>query len=179
MYKIQKRFNQFSLYAMLLVVAMPYLCSIILGYCPTSISALYDTICVGLFVAMLSVAGVLFINQSKLDRTRPYNLYFGLALILVPLFPHKSNYTVLDIHLLSILHFVFAGFFYLGHAFVILRFSAARELFWKIPLVIFGILLPISTGVLAPHMLSLFWAENIANKAIMGHYWLEINDKTT
>lgn len=162
---------------MLLVLIMPFICQVILGEKPSSISEIYNTVCIPLYVAMLTYAGSIFIRDSQDSEKRKYNVWFGISLIIVGLTQHTHV-------LLKYPHFLFAGLFYIGHAIVIPWCSITSERCWKILLSLFGIVFPIVLGILTNKgiistSITLFDGENIANISITSHYYLEMTNKTT
>jgi len=166
-----------NLHAMILVLIMPFICWLILGYKPSSISDIYNSNCIPLFVAMLTYAGSVFIRDSQDITSRKYNLIFGVSLIMIGITQHTHVW-------IKYPHFFFASVFYLGHAIVIPWLSIPSERWWKLLISVFGIIAPITLGVLTNRgvinsQINLFDGENISNLFITSHYYLEMTNKTS
>lgn len=118
------------------------------------------------FALSLSLAAAIFIYDGVSYETRWYNIYVGMALIGVVLFIN---------HLFPIIHYTFAGIFFLGSLFNMVYFSSNKQRFIK-SIVAFGVLFGMA-GHYFFGWYSLFWAEWIGMVPISIHYILEITGK--
>ena len=114
------------------------------------------------FALSLTLAGALFFYDGYVERKRWYNLYVGVSLFGVVLFPHLD---------FPVTHYTFAVIFFIGSLFNMVYFSSGRERFLKIltaVLVLFGML-----GCFGFHWYSIYWAEWIGMLPISVHFILE------
>ena len=128
-----------------------------------SISAYYDMAEAQYFYVPLTMGAMLFIINGVVKHQHSYNTILGVALMGVVLFDHDGQYS-------KIIHFLSAGVFFLGSAFVILKYSSKKELWFKC------VLVAIIVGALGAWVLgfiSLFWAEWVSLIIIALHYILE------
>lgn len=108
-------------------------------------------------------------SQSAYNKKRMgkwYNIVFGLALLGIIVFPYNRDQT------LKILHYIFAGVFFLGSALVIF-FIQDPEDRWKSRFLAIGSLVCLGISVYDDSILSLFWSETIALIIIGVYYILE------
>jgi len=118
------------------------------------------------FAFSLTLAGSLFVNDGIITKSRWYNYIIGFSLFGVILFP------CLDF---PIIHYVFAGLFFLGSLFNMIFFSSDKERLIKTGvavLVLFGL-----CGCFLLNWYSIFWAELIGMIPISIHYVLEALNK--
>ena len=118
------------------------------------------------FALSLTLAGALFFYDGYIERSRWYNMYVGIALFGVVLFPHLDY---------EITHYASAGVFFLGSIFNMIFFSSNKERIFKIitsTLILFGML-----GHFYFDWYSLFWAEWIGMLPISIHFVLEATGK--
>lgn len=119
-----------------------------------------------LFAFLLTLAGMLFINDGLVSKGRWYNYIIGLSLFGVVLF------TCFDF---PIIHYIFAGVFFIGSLFNMVFFSSNKERWFK-ALVAFGVLFGMA-GCFLLKWYSIFWAEFIGMIPISIHYVLETTGK--
>lgn len=115
-----------------------------------------------LFATLLTIAGMMFIVNGTAYNSRWYNIVLGISLIGVALTPHLDY---------KILHYSFAGLFFIGSVGVMIGYSSAKQRPVK---VYFGSI--IITAMLFHFIFnwySLFWAEWIGILPICTHYILE------
>lgn len=112
-----------------------------------------------LFASLLTIAGMMFIFNGTAYCTKWYNVILGVALIGVSLTPHKE---------FSILHYSFAGIFFIGSVITMIVFSSRKQRKWKIltGLIIVGVLI----GAYATNQYSLLVAEWIGMLPICLHF---------
>ena len=118
------------------------------------------------FAFSLTLAGSLFVNDGIITKSRWYNYIIGFSLFGVVLLPHLD---------FPILHYVFAGLFFLGSLFNMVFFSSNGERPVKIAVavfVVFGLF-----GCFLLNWYSIFWAEFIGMIPISVHYVLEALNK--
>jgi len=114
------------------------------------------------YVFLLTMASLMFIFNGTINGKKWYNIILGICLAVVALFPHVEY---------RILHFTFAGIFFLGSAIVISYYTSKKQ-FW----IACGIAVIIVLSLVAHfwfHWFSLFVAEWIALGIISVHYILE------
>lgn len=126
-----------------------------------SISAYYDMTEAQFFYVPLTMAAMLFIVNGVVKDKQRYNTILGVALMAVVLFNHDD---------LPIPHFIGAGIFFLGNAYVILKYSSKEELWFKKFLVAIIVVALASWGL---KWITLFWAEWVSLGIIAIHYILE------
>lgn len=108
---------------------------------------------------LLTMAGMVFFDDGYIDRDRYYNMIIGGSLIVVALTPYKEY---------PVIHFLFAGIFFLGSSFVMITYSSVKQRLVKI---IIGLFLLIGLlGHFVFNLYSLFFAEWIAMIPISVHY---------
>jgi hypothetical protein len=118
------------------------------------------------FAMLLSLAGALFVYDGFVAKNRWYNIYVGVALLGVVLFKNWD---------FPVIHYTFAGVFFLGSLFNMVFFSSNKERFLK-SVTAFGVLFGMA-GCFIFHWYSIFWAEWIGLLPISIHYILEITGK--
>ena len=119
------------------------------------------------FSSLLSLASAIFIYDGILEhKSRWYNIYIGLSLLGVVYFDMYNHF---------IIHYIFAGIFFLGSLFNMVYFSSKKQRFIKL-LVAFIVLLGMS-GHYIFNLYSLFWAEWFAMIPMSIHYILELTNK--
>ena len=102
------------------------------------------------FALSLTMAAQLFINDGIISKNRWYNYIIGLSLFGVVLFPHL-DYTII--------HYSFAGIFFVGSLFNMIFFAKVRNRFIMtmiVLLTLFGM-----AGCFIFNWYSIFWAEFI------------------
>jgi hypothetical protein len=114
------------------------------------------------FALSLTLAGALFVYDGFVERNRWSNMYVGLSLFGVVLFPYIE---------FPILHYGFAGIFFLGSIFNMVYFSSKKERLIKCVTgigTLFGM-----AGCFIFDWYSIFWAEWIGMTPIAIHFSLE------
>lgn len=111
------------------------------------------------FVVLLTIAGTLFFDDGYIERKRFFNMVLGGALIGVALTPHFD---------FPVLHYSFAGLFFLGSEFNMIYFSSKKQRKYKILASIF-IMFGLS-GHFFFNWYSLLYAEWIGMLPISLHY---------
>ena len=160
-----KYFTRLKIIQALGFLAIPLVLFIVNSGLLKSISA-YAHYTPMIFASLLSLAAALFIYDGYIIRERKYNIYIGLALLGVVWFDHIN---------FPIVHYIFAGIFFLGSLFNMVFFSSGKERFLKIltaALVLFGM-----AGCFIFGWYSIFWAEWIGMIPISAHFILETLDK--
>ncbi len=127
-----------------------------------NISAYYNMHNDQMFYFPLTVVSMLFVVNGVIKERHLYNSVLGLMLAGVILFNYIDR---------KMLHYVFATAFFGGNAYVILRYSSKKELWFKAVLVA-GIALSM-LGCFAFGWFTLFWAEWFSFALIAFHYILE------
>jgi hypothetical protein len=118
------------------------------------------------FGQLLSLAGALFVYDGFFEKKRWYNIYVGLSLCGVVLFPHLDY---------PIIHYLCAGVFFLGSLFNMVYFSSNKQRLLKgltALIVLFGM-----SGCFIFNWYSIFWAEWFGMVPISIHYVLELTGK--
>lgn len=159
------RFKKFKIIQAFIFLLIPLILLVVNGGVLDSISEYaYNTPMV--FCWLLTLSGALFVYDGYVEKTRWYNLYVGVALFGVVLFPHLD---------FKIIHYLFAGVFFLGSLFNMVYFSSNKQRFLKSLtafIVIFGM-----SGHFIFDWYSLFWAEWFGMIPISIHYILELTGK--
>lgn len=122
MINLTNRLKRIEVTLSLLLLFIPLLLIVITGEQRSSIS---DYVYSGngmLFAILLSIAAVMFLYNGWLSK-KWYNIVLGLSLIGVIATPHL-NY--------PIIHYVFAGLFFLGSIVVMILFSSGHQRKYKI-----------------------------------------------
>lgn len=158
-------FKRFKISQSLIFLLIPLILYLVNGGLLDSISAYaYSTPMT--FSFLLTLAGALFVYDGYVERKRFYNLYVGVSLGGVVLFPHLD---------FPIAHYAFAGVFFIGSLFNMVYFSSNKQRFFKSLtafFVIFGMI-----GHFIFDWYSLFWAEWFGMIPISIHYVLELTGK--
>lgn len=103
------------------------------------------------FFSLISIAGTVFIVDGSLWNTRWYNIILGICLVGVALTPFRDSL------LLAVLHYIFAGIFFLGSFLVIAFMSSKYQKY--IPFALYGfILVALLISFIIPEC-GIFWAE--------------------
>ena len=118
------------------------------------------------FAMLLTLSGALFFYDGFVERKRWYNLYVGFSLLGIVLFIHTE---------FPLIHYFFAGVFFLGSLFNMVYFSSNKQRFFKSLTALFVILG--MSGHFIFEFYSLFWAEWIGMFPISIHYILELTGK--
>ena len=118
------------------------------------------------FANLLTLAGALFVYDGYVERERWYNIHIGLSLFGVVLFPNLDY---------PIIHYTFAGAFFLGSLFNMVYFSSKQER--PLKMVIAFLVLLSMTGCFAFGFYSVFWMEWIGMIPISLHFALEALEK--
>jgi len=126
-----------------------------------SISAYYNIDKAVLFYVPLTVAFMLFVVNGLVKDRHPYNTVLGAAL---------AGLVLLNHHDFKIAHLIFAAIFFLGNAYVIVKYSSREERWFKIGWVAVIAIALASWGF---GLITLFWAEWISLCIIGIHYILE------
>lgn len=112
-----------------------------------------------LFVVLITVAGTLFITNGTIHREKWYNIVLGCSLVGIALTPHLD---------FPVLHYTFAGLFFLGSVATMIIFSSAAQREIKIVL---GTLIILSLlNYFITEMYSLLVAEWIGILPISIHF---------
>lgn len=157
----EKNFKILRVTQALLFLLIPAILWLVLGERLKSVSA-YANFAPLTFAFSLTLAGALFLYDGFLEKMRGYNTYIGIALFGVVLCNHLDY---------PVIHYIFAGVFFLGSLFNMVFFSSNKERLWKI-IVAFGVLFGMA-GTFIFHWYSIFWAEWIGMIPISLHYVLE------
>jgi len=115
------------------------------------------------FAFLLTLSGRVFFDDGFVSRQRWYNIIPGIGLFGVVLFLNTE---------FPILHYAFAGIFFLGSLFNMVLFSSRKQRPLKILVALF-VLFGMSGHYLFGWY-SLFWAEWIGMVPISVHYVLEL-----
>lgn len=157
-----KKFTDLNVILALSFLAIPLLLFIATGEIRQSISNYEYSSQSGLFHLLLSLAGAMFFYNGYVDRSKFYNMVIGASLWGVVLTPHLEY---------EILHYSFAGLFFIGSIFAMIFWSSGKERFWKI---LTGVaILYAMAGCFYYNWYSIFWAEWLGMLPISIHYVLE------
>lgn len=159
MNKLEKRLLKLDIILASLMLLFPLLLIIVNGEVRPSISNYAYSKYNYVFVSLLTVAGTMFIFNGTAYNTRWYNIVLGCSLIGVALTPHID---------FPIIHYAFAGLFFLGSVATMIIYSSREQRRWKIKLGLLIILL--LAGVYVTKKYSLFVAEWIGILPISFHY---------
>lgn len=157
--------TRFKAVQSVLFLLIPLILILVNGGTLKSISAYVNYTPVA-FTFLLTLAGALFIYDGVQESKRTYNIYIGTALFGVIFFNHLE---------FPVIHYIFAGIFFLGSLFNMIFFSSKKERIWKIITgiaVLFGM-----AGCFFFHWYSIFWAEWIGMVPISVHFLLESFNK--
>ena len=163
--KALKLFTKLQVIQAIAFLFIPFVLWIVNGELLNSVSA-YAYYTPMTFAFSLTLAGSLFVNDGIITKSRWYNYIIGFYLFGVVLFPHLD---------FPVIHYIFAGIFFLGSTFNMVFFSSNKERFIKIVVAvisIFGL-----CGCFLLNWYSIFWAEFIGMIPISIHYVLEALDK--
>lgn len=158
-------FKRFKIFQALMFLLIPLILLIVNGSVLDSISAYAYKIPMT-FAFLLTLSGALFVYDGYVERLRWYNLYVGVALCGVVLFPHLDY---------PIAHYLFAGLFFIGSLFNMVFFSSNKQRFFK-SLTAFFVIFGMS-GCFIFDWYSIFWAEWFGMIPISIHYVLELTGK--
>lgn len=111
------------------------------------------------FVALLTLAGALFIYNGVINRPKWYNIILGISLIGVALTPHLD---------FPVLHYMFAALFFIGSMLVMVIVSSIKQRPIKIVMAL--IILSALLGYFIFNWFSLFFAEWIGIVPITAHF---------
>ena len=122
------------------------------------------------FVAFLTFAGSMLIvdgcKDDLITKNKWYSIVLGLSLIGVAVTPHKDY---------SIIHYTFAGIFFIGSLFAMILFSSPKQRLLKM---LFGLVIIISMlGHFTFNLYSLLYAEWIGMLPIIINFTGENNNK--
>ena len=162
---MNKRFKIFRVTQSALFLLIPLILFWVNGSLLDSISA-YANYTEMTFALSLTLAGALFMYDGFYNEKHAYNIYVGLALFGVVLFRHNE---------FPIVHYAFAGLFFLGSLFNMVFFSSNDERFLK-SFVAFIVLFGMS-GSFIFHWYTIYWAEWFGMIPISLHYILETTEK--
>lgn len=162
---MKTRFKIFKITQALAFLLIPLILFLVNGSILKSISA-YANYTPMTFALCLVLSGALFVYDGIVERLRWYNIYVGISLFGVVLFMHTE---------FPILHYTFAGIFFLGSLFNMVYFSSNEQRFLK-GLTAFGVLFGMA-GCFIFNWYSIFWAEWIGMVPISLHYVLEVTGK--
>ena len=163
---MQKRLTKLEIILSTLLLFIPLILILATGEIRPSISNYAYSNLNYLFATLLTLAGTMFIFNGTAYNTRWYNIVLGCSLIGVVLTPHLH---------LPILHYAFAGVFFVGSIIVMIAFSSKAQRPLKVyfgSLIIIGLL-----GHFWLNWYSLFWAEWIGMLPITIHYLGESTGK--
>ena len=119
------------------------------------------------FALSLTLAGALFFYDGFVDPGRWFNMVLGVCLFGAVLTPNQDA---------PVLHYIFAGLFFVGSVFNMVYFSNSKERVFNILTGVFVVL-----GMFGHYFFnfySLFWAEWLGMVPISGHYIFEALNKT-
>lgn len=122
MNKILKRYQTFTLIALLPLVLLPFLLKLQVGNYADSISAFYYTNASADFVMLLTISAMLYIVDGVINN-KWYQFLNGVALLGVAKFGHLDY---------SVIHYVCAGYYFIGNAFMISFYSSTKQRWFKI-----------------------------------------------
>lgn len=111
------------------------------------------------FFVSLTIAGTMFLFNGTADNSRWYNIISGCSLIGVALTPHLD---------FPVLHYLFAGVFFMGSVVAMILFSSEEQR--PIKILAGSIIITALIGVYTTHLYSLFVAEWIGILPICIHY---------
>jgi hypothetical protein len=160
-----KYFTKLKVIQALMFLAIPLVLMEVEGEILNSISA-YAYYTPMPFALLLTLAGAMFLYDGYVVRKRIYNVYVGLALFGVVLFPHLDH---------PYLHYTCAVIFFIGSVFNMIYFSNRKQWWINIPvalLVLFGMF-----GCFVMNWYSIFWAEWMGMVPISVHFILEATNK--
>lgn len=161
-----KRITKLEVILSVLLVFMPLILIAFTNEVRTSISNYAYSSAEHVFAMLLSIAASMFIVNGTAHRQKWYNILLGCTLIGVIMTPHLDY---------SLLHYTFAGLFFLGSVFVMIYFSSAKQRLIKI---IAGTIILIGLcGHFTTNIYSLFYAEWIGLFPIAIHFIGESTQK--
>ena len=163
---MQKRLTKLEIILSTLLLFIPLILILATGEIRPSISNYAYSSMNHLFATLLTIAGTMFIFNGTAYNTRWYNIALGLSLIGIALTPHYD---------FPIIHYAFAGVFFVGSIIVMIAFSSKAQQPLKVyfgSLIIIGLL-----GHFWLNWYSLFWAEWIGMLPITIHYLGESTGK--
>lgn len=127
---LTKDFSKLQIGKAFLLLLIPFILQIKSGEWLPSISAYYYSDARDEFVILLTLAGLLYANDGIL-KNKWWNISIGASLIGVAYFPHIDY---------NILHYLFAGYFFLGTSFSMVLFSSKDQRKYKVLVTILIIL---------------------------------------
>lgn len=154
---LEKRLRNLRIIKASVLLFTPLILICITGEIRPSISDYAYSNYKGLFVMLLTIAGMLYLNNS-ITAKQYHNGFLGLSLLGVALTPHLHY---------PILHYGFAVFFFLGSVFVMIYFSSAEQRLYKI---IAGAVIVYALVSIYTHGLSILIAEWIGIVPISIHF---------
>lgn len=156
---MEKRLVKLDIILAALLLFIPLILILVTGEVRTSISDYAYSQYSYLFASLLTLAGTMFIFNGSAYITKWYHIVSGVALIGVVLTPHKEY---------VILHYVFAGIFFMGNIITMIIFSSTKQRKWKLGVGVF--ILIILMGVYITKSYSLLVAEWIGMLPICLHF---------
>jgi hypothetical protein len=127
---ILDRFYKLQIGKAAVLLLIPLVLNLKSGEWLSSISAYYYSNARDEFVILLTLAGLLYANDGIL-KSKWWNISIGASLIGVAYFPHLDY---------SFLHYLFAGYFFLGTSFSMIFFSSKKQRNYKILVTVFILL---------------------------------------
>lgn len=154
-----KRITKLEVILSILLVFMPLILIAFTNEVRSSISNYAYSSAEHVFAMLLSIAASMFIVNGTAHRKKWYNIVLGATLIGVIMTPHLDH---------SLLHYTFAGLFFVGSVFVMIYFSSAKQRLIK---TIAGSIIVVAlSGHFIFNLYSLFFAEWIGLMPIAIHF---------
>ena len=161
---MKNRLKNLEITASVILLLIPLILIVFTGEVKSSISAYAIGDYNYLFVSLLTLSASVFIVDGELNNKR-YNSLLGLCLFMVANLPYTLH---------SIAHYTFAGFFFLGSAFVISKYTSKNERWFKL---IGSSLIVLALAGTYFNWYSLLIGETIAIAIIVAHHILEQKQK--
>lgn len=167
---MEKRIKRLLNISFICLIFLPVFLYAVDGQIRTSISNYAYSDYSFVFVAFLTFSGAMLIvdgcKDDLLTKNKWYSIILGLSLIGVAVTPHK-DYTII--------HYTFAGVFFIGSLFALIIFSSPKQRLLKI---IFGMIIIVSMLChFAFNWYSLLVAEWIGMLPIIINYTGENNNR--
>jgi len=121
------------------------------------------------YIALMTMAGAVFIMDGSIWNRRWYNIILGCSLIGIATTPH------LDGPITTALHYIFAAIFFAGSVTSMIVFSSKEQRSLKIFLAM-AVAVAMSLNAIIPNN-GLFWAEWIGMIPICFHFMGEVYGK--
>lgn len=115
---IAKRLTKLEVILSVLLVFIPLILILFTNEVRSSISNYAYSSAEHLFAMLLSIASAMFIVNGTAYNKKWYNIVLGCSLIGVIMTPHLDH---------PLLHYSFAGLFFVGSVFVMIYFSSAQQ----------------------------------------------------